>query len=63
MIPQFEDAIFQVESNVTTAKRKFSQAADQAIAEVRKREQEAIMSMESTRATRLDRINFAMEEA
>ena len=63
MIPQFEDAIFQVESNVATAKRKFFQAADQVIAEVRKREQEAIRSIESTRATRLDRINFAMEEA
>ena len=46
-----------------TAKREISQAAEQVIAEVRKREREAIVSIESTRSARLEKINSAMQEA
>jgi len=63
VIRQFEETIFEVENNVATAKREISQAAEQVIAEVRKREREAIISIESTRSTRLEKINSAMQEA
>ena len=63
VIQQFEETASELESNVATAKRDVSQAAEQIIAGIREREREAIVSLETTRVTRLERINSAMEEA
>ena len=63
VIRQFEETASELEKNVATAKRGVSQAADQMIAEIREREQEAIISLETTRVTRLEKINTAMQEA
>ena len=63
VIQQFKETISRLERNVETAKRGVSQAAEQMIAEIREREQEAIVSLETTRVTRLERMNSAMQEA
>ena len=63
VIRRFEETASELERNVATAKGKVSQAADQMIAEIREREREAIMSLETTRVTRLERINSAIQEA
>ena len=63
LIRQFEKTACELERNVATAKRGVSQAAGQMIAEIREREREAIISLETTRVTRLKRINTAIEEA
>ncbi|KAL9958790.1 hypothetical protein ACROYT_G035851, partial [Oculina patagonica] len=63
VIRQFEETISELKRNVATAKRGVSQAAEQMIAEIQEREREAIVSLETTRVTRLERINSAMEEA
>ena len=63
VIRRFEETASELERNVATAKRGVSQAADQMIAEIREREREAIISLETTRVTRLERINSAIEEA
>ena len=63
VIRQFEETASKLERNVATAKRGVSQAADQMIAEVREREREAIISLETTRVTRLKKINSAIQEA
>ena len=63
VIRQFEETASELERNVTTAKRGVSQAADQMIAEIREREREAIISLETTRVTRLEKINSAIQEA
>ena len=62
VIKQFEETIYKLESNVATAKRGVSQAAEQMIAEIREREREAIESLETTRVSRLERINSAKQE-
>ena len=63
VIRQFEETASELERNVATAKRGVSQAADQMIAEIREREREAIISLETTRVTRLEKINSAIQEA
>ena len=63
VIQQFEETISELERNVEIAKREVSQAAEQMITEIRKREREAIVSLETTRVTRLERMNSAMQEA
>ena len=63
VIRQFEETIFKLEKNVATAKREVSQAAEQLIAEIRVRERKMILSLETTRVTRLERINSAAQEA
>ena len=63
VIRQFEETASELEMNVATAKRGVSQAADQMIAEIREREREAIISLETTRMTRLEKINTAIQEA
>ena len=62
MIGQFEETASKLENNAEIAKRGVSQAAEQIIAEIREREREAIVSIETTRVIRLDRINSAKEE-
>ena len=63
VIREFEETASELERNVATAKRGVSQAADQMIAEIREREREAINSLETTRVTRLEKINTAIQEA
>ena len=63
VIRRFEKTASELEMNVATAKRGVSQAADQMIAEIREREREAIISLETIRVTRLERINSAIQEA
>ena len=62
VIKQFEETISKLERNVATAKRGVSQAAEQMIAEIREREREAIECLETTRVSRLERINSAKQE-
>ena len=63
VIRQFEETASKLEKNVATAKREVSQAAGQMIEVIREREREAITSLETTRVTRLERINSAIQEA
>ena len=63
VIRQFEETASKLENNVATAKREVSQAAGQMIEMIREREREAITSLETTRVTRLERINSAIQEA
>ena len=62
MIQQFEETASNLENNAEIAKRGVTQAAEQMIAEIREREREAIASIETTRVTRLERINSAKDE-
>ena len=63
VIRKFEKTIFLLDINVATAKRKVSQAAEEMIAKIRQHEREAITSLETTRVTRLEKINSANEKA
>ena len=63
VIRQFEETASKLENNVVTAKHEVTQAAERLIAEIRVREQEAIISLETTRVTRLEKINSAIQEA
>ena len=62
VIREFEETTSKLESKVATAKREVSQAAEEMIAKIRERERETIISLETTRVTRLERINSAMQE-
>ena len=63
VIQQFKETISELERNVEIAKLGVSQAAEQMITEIRKREREATVSLETTRVTRLEKMNSAMQEA
>ena len=63
VIQRFRETISELERNVATAKRGVSQAAEQMIARIRERERESIVLLETTRVTRLERMNSAMQEA
>ena len=63
VIQKFEKTISLLETNVANAKREVSQTAEQMIAKIRDREREAITSLETTRVTRLEKINSANEKA
>ena len=63
VIRQFEETASELERNVATAKRGVSQAADQMIAEMRERERELIILLETIRVTRLEKINSAIQDA
>ena len=63
VIRQFEETAAKLERKVATAKHGVSHAADQMIAEIRERERESIISLETTRVTRLEKINSAIQEA
>ena len=62
MIRQFEETASKLENNAEIAKNGVSQATEQMIAEIREREREAIASIETTRVTRLNKINSAKQE-
>jgi len=63
VIRQFEYTASELENNVATAKREVSQAAGQMIELIREREREAIILLERTRVTKLERIDSAIREA
>ena len=62
MIQQFKETASKLENNAKIAKSGVTQAAEQMIAEIREREREAIASIETTRVTRLERINSAKQQ-
>ncbi|PFX11906.1 E3 ubiquitin-protein ligase TRIM71, partial [Stylophora pistillata] len=62
VIKEFEETISELERNFATAKREVSRTAEQMIANIRQREREAIESLETTRVSRLERINAAKQE-
>ena len=63
VIRQFEETASKLEKNIAAAKREASQTAGQMIEVIREREREAIISLETTRVTRLETINCAIQEA
>ena len=63
VIRKFEVTISKLETNVAIAKRGISQSAETMISKIRECEREAIDSVETTRATRLEKINSAREKA
>ena len=63
VIKEFEETISELERNFTTAKREVSRTAEQMIVNIRQREREAIVSLETTRVSRLEKINAAKQEA
>jgi len=63
VIRKFEETISKLETNVAIAKRGISQSTETMITKIRDREREAIESVETTRVTRLQKINSAKEKA
>ena len=63
VIRKFQETISKLESNVAIAKRGIAQSAETMITKIRECEREAIDSVETTRATRLEKINSAKEKA
>ena len=62
MIRQFEETASKLKHNAEIAKNRVSEASEQMIAQIREREREAIASIETTRVTRLERINSAKQQ-
>ena len=62
VIKEFEETISELDRNFTTAKREVSRTAEQMIVDIRQREREAIVSLETTRVSRLEKINAAKQE-
>ena len=63
LIRKFDETISKLETNVAIAKRGISQSAETMITKIRDHEREAIDSVETTRVTRLEKINSAKEKA
>ena len=57
-IREVEQTILDLETNISTAKRKVSQIAEQVIAKVRERELDAITYLEKTRQSRMEILDF-----
>ena len=62
VIRQFEQTAVDVETNANAAKRQVSQTADQMIAKVRDLEREAIIAVDKTRVSRLEKLNEAKNQ-
>ena len=58
-IREFEQTAVNLEANITAAKRKVSQTAEQIIVQIREREWEAITDLEKTRVSRMEKLNAA----
>ena len=58
-IREFEQTAVNLEANITAAKRKVSQTAEQIIVQIREREREAITDLEKTRVSRMEKLNAA----
>ncbi|XP_068761638.1 E3 ubiquitin-protein ligase TRIM71-like [Montipora capricornis] len=61
-IRQFEQTAVDVETNATAAKRQVSQTADQMITKIRDLEREAIIAVDKTRVSRLEKLNEAKNQ-
>ncbi|XP_068672143.1 E3 ubiquitin-protein ligase TRIM71-like [Montipora foliosa] len=62
VIHQFEKTAVDVETNANAAKRQVSQTADQMIAKIRDLEREAIIAVDKTRISRLEKLNEAKNQ-
>jgi len=63
VIRKFDETISKLETNVAIAKRGITQSAETMITKIRDREREAIASVDTTHAWRLEKINSAKEKA
>jgi len=63
VIRKFEETISKLETNVAIAKRRITQSAETMITKIREHEREAIASVDTTHASRLEKINSAKEKA
>ena len=59
VIREFEQTAVNLEANITAAKRKVSQTAEQIIARIRECDREAITDLEKTRVSRTEKLNAA----
>ena len=62
VIREFKKTAGELESNTTIAKRMVSQVAEQMVAKIREREQEAITALDNTRTLRVEKINAIMTQ-
>ena len=62
IIRQFEEKAANLEANIATAKRQVSQSAEQMIAVVHEREREAIITLENTRVSRMQKLNAVKKQ-
>ena len=61
-IHDIEEKEAKLETNIASAKREVSQAADQMVAKVRERERENITALENTRVVRAEKFNSAKKQ-
>ena len=59
---QLEETASKLEANVNSAIREVSQAAEQMIAKIREREQEAITALKNTRGSRTEKLDCVKEQ-
>ena len=57
VVREFEQIILDLETNISTAKCKVSEAAEQIITKVREHEREAINALENTRVSRTEKLS------
>ena len=62
IIGQFEETAANLEANIATAKRQVSQSAEQMIAVIHEREREAITMLESTRESRMQKLDTVKKQ-
>ena len=61
-IHKIEETEAKLETNIASAKREVSQAADQMVAKIRERERENITALENTRVARADKLNSTKKQ-
>ena len=62
VIREYENTALKLDTNITAAKREVSQAAEQKIAKIREREREAIITLENTRVSRMEKLNSVTKQ-
>ena len=62
VIREYEEAARKLDSNITAAKREVSQTAEQMIAKIREREREAIITLENTRVSRMEKLTSVTKQ-
>ena len=62
VIRKFEEAAVNLEVNCTDAKRQVTQTAEQMIAAIREREREAIAALETTRVSRMEKLDTTRKQ-
>ena len=61
-IRKFEEVTVKLETNITAAKQEVSQAAEQMIAKIRERERDAITTLENTRVSGREKLNYVTKQ-